>query len=55
MIIRSYRVSCGPYCSLAADPLLRSRLPVFDFELIDTTWKALSGALGLKNRSGLPV
>jgi len=46
---------CGPYCSLAANPLLRSRLQSLISNWSIQAWKVLSAVLGLMNRSASPI
>jgi hypothetical protein len=55
MIIPSYLVTLWALLFLSCGPTVAQSVAVFDFELIDTSLEALSGAFGLMNRSGLPV
>jgi hypothetical protein len=55
MIIPSYLVMLWALLFVSCGPTIAQSVAVFDFELIDQAWKALSGVLGLTNRSGLPV
>ena len=55
MVIPSYLVTLWALLFVGCGPTVAQSVAVFDFELTIQAWKALSGALALTNRSGLPV